>query len=393
MLKRAVSTLVLFFVLIGGVATASTPPDAPPVGASPVLDRPAGPTDVSQPEVHVSYWEGPLDPQTSFLEVVDFTVTYDASWEPIQVDFDTFAIAASWPNVHTYTCYAGSALHSVDFSTTDFLQGPGGQHGFYSAEIIGLDYWSYGVGAWILSPMTATGNLEIDYRYHDDEGATRIDGCDWWWTATCIENCRNPGEFEFSQAGYQVHEAEGDVTVTVVRRVGSDGEASVIVSTSEDTASEPDDYTGVLGPLTFASGETQKTFTIDIHDDDEDEGLEGFDVTLSSPTNGAGLGAQSSARVVIDDREECDGVPDHCLPDPYFCPAPVAGYTQIGYARWNDWFYVGGWGTINTQDYQFAQNCSIVNYGITCLEEEVVCAYAPILIPTPPITPTQPITP
>jgi len=61
------------------------------------------------------------------------------------------------------------------------------------------------------------------------------------------------------------------------------------------------DYTTAIGTLQFASGETSKVFRVLITEDSYTEGLEGVQVTLSNPTNGAVLGTPSTATLEITD--------------------------------------------------------------------------------------------
>jgi len=89
-------------------------------------------------------------------------------------------------------------------------------------------------------------------------------------------------------------------------------------------------------------------------------------------------------------RNPCQGVPNHCMPCPYPCPPPMAGYKQIGYDQTRNFQIVPGvgWGSIDSQDYIFLKSCTIVRDGITCVDEVAVCAYAPTT-PPPPSTPAQ----
>ena len=69
-----------------------------------------------------------------------------------------------------------------------------------------------------------------------------------------------------------------------------DREVRVKYATSDGTATQGDDYTGVSGTLRFAPGETTKTVSVTVLDDAHDEGSETLTLTLSS-----------SRRAVIDD--------------------------------------------------------------------------------------------
>jgi uncharacterized delta-60 repeat protein len=80
---------------------------------------------------------------------------------------------------------------------------------------------------------------------------------------------------------------------------------TVDYSTSDGTAGAGVDYTNQTSTLTFAAGETNKTFSIPIIDDILVEGDETINLTLSNPTGGAALGNQSTATLVITD-DECN---------------------------------------------------------------------------------------
>ena len=72
-------------------------------------------------------------------------------------------------------------------------------------------------------------------------------------------------------------------------------------STTNGIASSRCDYTTASGTLTFLAGETSKVFKILISQDSYTENLEGLQVTLSNPNNGAALGTPSTATLQISD--------------------------------------------------------------------------------------------
>jgi len=115
----------------------------------------------------------------------------------------------------------------------------------------------------------------------------------------------SPGKLQLSAAAYSVSEAGGAVSITVVRVDGSDGTVSVQYSTSDGATGNPNtawsgaDYSGKSGTLTFAPGETVKTFTIPITNDTSVEKDEVFTVTLKNAAGGATLGATAKAVVTI----------------------------------------------------------------------------------------------
>ena len=135
-----------------------------------------------------------------------------------------------------------------------------------------------------------------------------------------------PGKFQFDASSVTVDEAVGTATITVYRVGGSNGAASVNFATDAfappkkatwikkhtdllypndpDTPAAADsDYLTQLGTLSFADGETSRTITIPIVNDDWYEQGEAFMLRLSDPTNGAILGKQSQLKVRIESDE------------------------------------------------------------------------------------------
>ena len=83
-----------------------------------------------------------------------------------------------------------------------------------------------------------------------------------------------------------VVESDGTATVTIERAKPMDRDVKVSYATVDDTAKAGTDYTSTSGTVTFAPGETIKTFTVPILDDDEISRQVAFKVHLSDPVNG-----------------------------------------------------------------------------------------------------------
>ncbi|WP_444998244.1 Calx-beta domain-containing protein [Aliikangiella sp. IMCC44359] len=114
------------------------------------------------------------------------------------------------------------------------------------------------------------------------------------------------GLIEMQTAAVTVQETDTNLTLTVNRLLGTQGQVSVdyVVSTiGTDTATSPDDYVADSGTLVFADGETSQTITILLADDDVFEGAEVFSATLSNVAGGAVLGSQAQTKVTIQDNE------------------------------------------------------------------------------------------
>src|SRR5437773_12571885 len=122
---------------------------------------------------------------------------------------------------------------------------------------------------------------------------------------------------QFSAASYTVSETGPRVDITVTRGGNVTSSASVNFVTNDGAgltncnvfngiASPRCDYINTLGTLTFAAGETSKTFSIAIIDDSYAEGPETFTIGLNSPS-GATLGTQATATVTIIDNDVTNG--------------------------------------------------------------------------------------
>lgn len=112
----------------------------------------------------------------------------------------------------------------------------------------------------------------------------------------------NDAGITFSAPVYLVGEAGPSVAVTVLRINGSNGVATVNYTTTNVTATAGLDYTTTSGTLTFANGETIKSFTIPILEDTIVEGDETIGIRLSNPSAGAVL-LNASANVSILDND------------------------------------------------------------------------------------------
>jgi uncharacterized protein (TIGR03118 family) len=113
---------------------------------------------------------------------------------------------------------------------------------------------------------------------------------------------------EFATDTFGVDEAGKFVDFTVVRTGDTSGTATVNYNTFDESeaghASQKSDYEIALGKLTFAPGETSKTFRILIVNDNFVEGDEVIDLALSNPTGaGVGLGSPNRAEVTILDND------------------------------------------------------------------------------------------
>ena len=109
----------------------------------------------------------------------------------------------------------------------------------------------------------------------------------------------DPGRFRFSAPSYRATENARAATITVERVGGSAGTVTVDFAAFDGSATVPLDYLPVNGTLTFAEGETVKTFTVPIVNDALPEGDETVLLILSGATDGATLASPAFAELVL----------------------------------------------------------------------------------------------
>ncbi|MGD1700197.1 Calx-beta domain-containing protein, partial [Dapis sp. BLCC M229] len=105
-------------------------------------------------------------------------------------------------------------------------------------------------------------------------------------------------------ADVTVDEDAGTATFTLtLDQPGAEDIISVDYTTTDQTATVPDDYTATSGTVSFASGiETTATITVDIIDDTIDEIDETFLVSLSNPTNLSIADPEATATITDNDQ-------------------------------------------------------------------------------------------
>lgn len=89
------------------------------------------------------------------------------------------------------------------------------------------------------------------------------------------------GQVSFSSAQSSVNENAGSVEITLIRSGGNNGNITISLAATADTA-ETSDFTFNAQTINFADGEMEKTVSVTIIDDDVDESDESFTISLSS---------------------------------------------------------------------------------------------------------------
>ena len=120
----------------------------------------------------------------------------------------------------------------------------------YATYDLGVNFWTSSTSFTVTPPRRYT------WEYKNSASFS--------WALTSTDVASLAGMLRFSAPSYNVVENQGTATITVTRTGGSNVPASVNYATSNGTATAGSDYTGASGTLTFADGETSKTFIVPI---------------------------------------------------------------------------------------------------------------------------------
>jgi uncharacterized delta-60 repeat protein len=114
----------------------------------------------------------------------------------------------------------------------------------------------------------------------------------------------SPGQLSLSTTNYFVNEGDGVATITVNRTGGSSGAVSAFYYTTPITATPGLNYVSVSNSVSFADGQTNRTFTIPLIDNNVVQGQVTLTVTLlTNLSSGTTIGTPSNAVVFIADND------------------------------------------------------------------------------------------
>ncbi len=121
------------------------------------------------------------------------------------------------------------------------------------------------------------------------------------------------GTITFLSSSYSADESAGSATITLGRSGNVDlinqQSATVRVATGRGTATPNSDYRAVNTTLTFAPGETTKSFVVPIINNTMFETDESVPMSIFSPSNNAILGATTESRLTIVDDDQQSTAP------------------------------------------------------------------------------------
>jgi hypothetical protein len=210
----------------------------------------------------------------------------DDTWAGFVADIATYHIAGRVTNGG-----AGVAGVSVDLEGTHPLLGAASGH-----VVTGAD-GSYTFDVRASGSYTVTPSKKDNVFTPASASFNTIDG------SRAADFDAEPTEVvEFASASLSVGEGGGALEVTVTREGDTSAEVSAVYEVQSGTALRGSDVVGSAGRVTFAPGETTKTFQIFITDDSLVEGAENFSVGLK-PEGDAVAGQLASVAVTIDDND------------------------------------------------------------------------------------------
>lgn len=175
-----------------------------------------------------------------------------------------------------------------------------------------------------------------------------------------------PPQLQFSAPNFQVSEGVSSATINVTRTGDVSRSVSVNYATLDDPAevrcdNNTDnhgaayarcDYATTIDTLTFATGETTKSFSVPIFDDAHTEGEETVQLLLSSP-KGASLGQRTATLTIVDN-------------DPVAAVNPLNSSSFFVRQHYLDFLSREPEGSGLTAWMSVLDNCSDVNNNPTC---------------------------
>jgi Zn-dependent metalloprotease len=129
-----------------------------------------------------------------------------------------------------------------------------------------------------LSPLRGQN---VRFRWHTSTDGSTSGPFGWVLDDVRVYTCPPPIMVSFSDAVFNVSEADGTGVVTVSRTGGDSRAFTVDYATADLSASAGVDYTAVSGTLSFADGEASRTFSVPIFEDGEIEGNEAIALSLT----------------------------------------------------------------------------------------------------------------
>jgi hypothetical protein len=234
---------------------------------------------------------------TATLTIVDNEGTPSVQFNPTSINADEGDGTAT---ITVTLSHASAFAISVDYATGDGTASDGFD---YVASNGTLDF-----AAGVTSQSFAVAIIEDDVGELNETvmltltnpSSTVVLGIpDDKATLTILDNDASP-TVQFESSAYSTAET-GSATITVTLSGLTSLEVTVDYATSVATATPGADYTATSGTLTFAPGDTSKTFAVAISDDSLDEADETVNLILSDLTNANPGSPVNAVLTIVDD--------------------------------------------------------------------------------------------
>jgi uncharacterized delta-60 repeat protein len=210
----------------------------------------------------------------------------------IQVSVSRFNGAQGQVSV-SYVTNNSSATPGEDFVTSGTLAWADGETG---TKFIEVDY---------LEDAVAEGRESFQIELNTPTGGVTIRSSGRRQVMIIVDNDEG---FLLPDTAASANENVGTLQFAIERSGDLNRAASVDYATANGTAVAGSDYSAASGTLTWAAGDSGfKTIEISIINDPDDENDESFTVSLSNPTGGVPLAADSTASVTIVDDDTRGG--------------------------------------------------------------------------------------
>ncbi|MFL6521226.1 MAG: TIGR03118 family protein [Chthoniobacterales bacterium] len=186
------------------------------------------------------------------------------------------------PSIHAFNPTTGAFLGTLQNENGD---------GIEIDELWALSFGNGGAGGDVNTLYFTAGTAEEEHGIFGKLNPTTS-------TATSL--------IQFASDNFTISEGSGHIQITVTRIGDASGSATVNFATFDESqaghASQKSDFQIAEGTLTFAPGETSKTFTVLVVNDNFVEGDETVDMVLTNPTGtGVGLGSPDHSELTITD--------------------------------------------------------------------------------------------
>ena len=137
----------------------------------------------------------------------------------------------------------------------------------------------------------------------------------------------NDGLSVSNAKAYEGTDTSLDFTVTLDRPSGVTGTVTVAYATEDGTAKAGDDYTATSGTLTFTGTDAEKTVSVPLIDDMEEDGGEWMALVLSDPTGGVAIGDARGIGTI--DNSESETVTETVANTPATGAPTISGTLQV----------------------------------------------------------------